>query len=73
MSQDKYLIIDLETTGLDPWRDEILMVGVDDGITYTCCRSKQEFQKLMQKYQEWDIGGHNFTFDRRFLIVKGWQ
>lgn len=69
------LVIDIETTGLDPWRDEILMVGLYDGETYTCCRSAEELGQFMSRYCPDTVPilcGHNFAFDVRFLIVKGW-
>lgn len=71
---EKILVIDIETTGLDPWRDEILMVGLYDGETYTCCRTKDQFVQALARYDQahWTLCGHNFAFDVRFLIVKQW-
>jgi DNA polymerase I-like protein with 3'-5' exonuclease and polymerase domains len=72
LKPQKILTIDIETTGLDPWRDEITMVGLYDGASYTCCRTKEEYSGAIGKYAGWDILGHNLAFDVRFLEVKGW-
>lgn len=72
MSASKTLIVDLETTGLDPWKDDILMAGLYDGERYVCTRNKDEFDHALSKYEGWTLGGHNFAFDKRFLVVKGW-
>lgn len=76
MSSYKDIAIDIETTGLNPWKDEILMVGLYDGKTYTCCRTKEAFIHALSSYSLSgdivDFVGHNVAFDIKFLIVKGW-
>lgn len=71
MSSAKVLAIDIETSGLDPWRDEIYMVGLYDGVTYKCCRSPKELEVAL-RYRNWDLVGHNVAFDIKFLEVQGW-
>jgi DNA polymerase I-like protein with 3'-5' exonuclease and polymerase domains len=66
------LTLDIETTGLDPYRDKILMVGLWDGTAYACCRDPNEFYSALTHYPGWPILGHNITFDIKFLLVKGW-
>lgn len=70
---NRILTIDIETTGLDPWRDEITMVGLYDGVVYHCCRTKEEYQRIRREYKDWPILGHNITFDTRFLMIKDWD
>lgn len=73
----KVIALDIETTGLDPWRDEILMVGLWDGVEYVCCRTKEDFEKywhvrILRREQRAEIVCHNAQFDIKFLEVKGW-
>jgi DNA polymerase I-like protein with 3'-5' exonuclease and polymerase domains len=70
---NQILTIDIETTGLDPWRDEITMVGLYDGTTYHCCRTPEEYRRVRDGYKGWPVLGHNLSFDVRFLEVKGWD
>lgn len=73
MSFRKVLALDIETTGLDPWRDEILMVGLWDGIEYTCYRDGRDLAfGLSNYYSQHDLVGHNVAFDIKFLEVQGW-
>lgn len=71
----KILALDIETTGLDPWRDEILMVGLWDGEKYTCIRNPIElFAHLAWEEQQGDFEfvAHNAGFDIKFLLVQEW-
>lgn len=68
----KILTIDIETTGLLPWQDEILMVGVRVGDKYHCFRDKITFNKFMFYLKDCAWLGHNLTFDVLFLLEKGW-
>jgi DNA polymerase I-like protein with 3'-5' exonuclease and polymerase domains len=72
LKPQKILTIDIETTGLDPWRDEITIVGLYDGVVYHCCRTKEEYNRILFEYKDWELLGHNLAFDVRFLEVKGW-
>lgn len=67
------LALDIETTGLDPWRDTIHMVGLWDGKTYLCIRTPEQLRSsLLTLYKDFDIVGHNTGFDLKFLEVQGW-
>lgn len=68
----KILSIDIETTGLDPYRDNLTLVGGLDEDKYYPTRTKDEFRSVISNHPEWQWVGHNFSFDIRFLIVKGW-
>ena len=61
----KVIALDIETTGLDPWRDEILMVGLWDGQTYRCLRTKEQLvhELALANQWSWDIVCHNAQFD----------
>ena len=59
----KVTAIDIETTGLNPWKDNITVIGTYDGSAYETRRSAQDLQT--------DLVGHNTSFDIRFLRVKG--
>lgn len=76
MSSPKILALDIETTGLDPWRDEILMVGLWDGETYTCCRTRAMLDHYLHYYtldgSTVELVCHNAGFDIKFLQVKEW-
>lgn len=66
------IALDIETTGLDAWRDSILMVGVWTGDFYFAFRTPQELQTFLTFNAECDIVGHNTGFDIKFLKVQGW-
>jgi DNA polymerase I-like protein with 3'-5' exonuclease and polymerase domains len=77
MSSNKILALDIETTGLDPWRDQIHMVGLWDGERYTCCRNPSELGVMLgwegrDYYKDHELVGHNVAFDIKFLEVQGW-
>ncbi len=58
----KTVALDLETTGLSPWLNEITIVGLYDGEAYTSDRLPQDKTNLVC---------HNAPFDIKFLRVKG--
>lgn len=60
----KVTAIDIETTGLNPWKDQITVIGTYDGSTY-------ESLALRAINPNTDIVGHNTSFDVRFLRAKG--
>lgn len=73
MSSNKVLAIDIETTGLNPWRDQISMAGIWDGQHYTCRRSAQDLQDVLNTtYYKHELVGHNVAFDIKFLQVQDW-
>jgi DNA polymerase I-like protein with 3'-5' exonuclease and polymerase domains len=75
MSSSKVLAIDIETSGLDPWRDQIYMVGLYDGKEYFCFRNPEALQEYLNHemcFKDYDLVGHNVAFDIKFLEVQGW-
>lgn len=67
------LTVDIETTGLDPWRDEITLVGTLWKGVYSYFRNKEEFREyILEQHGTAAWLGHNITFDIKFLLVKGW-
>lgn len=63
------LVIDIETTGLDPYKHEILCIGIiSEGVEHYIL--PDDF-----KWKTWFVSGvtiigHNIKFDMKFLIVK---
>lgn len=69
----KVIALDIETTGLSPWKDQILLVGVYDGMQYNCIRHSADLKMYLSgSGQEYDLVCHNAQFDIKFLEVKGW-
>lgn len=68
----RVVALDIETTGLNPWKDEISLVGFWDGKHYSYARTREEFASHLSAYDGYQIVGHNIAFDVRFLIVNGW-
>ncbi len=67
------LVIDVETSGLHAWRDELYMCGIYDGEKYQCLRQPWQLRNLLGTvYKDWDLCGQRVTFDTKFLKVKGW-
>lgn len=69
----KFLALDIETSGLDAWRDKIHMCGLFDGQTYTCVREPWQLRNLLNTvYKDHLIVGHRTDFDIKFLLVQEW-
>ncbi len=67
------IALDIETSGLDAWRDQIYMCGLYDGTKYTCVRDGETLRELLfNDYANFDIVGHRTDFDIKFLLVQGW-
>ncbi len=67
------IALDIETSGLDPWRDQVYMCGLWDGESYYCLRGGVDLRvHLSELYPGYDIVGHNTQFDIKFLQVQGW-
>lgn len=66
------LFLDLETTGLDAWRDTIHMCGLlDESNVYTAVRHAGHLEDLLRnEYREHEIVGHRTDFDIKFLEVQ---
>lgn len=62
---------DIETTGLDAWRDKITIRGLFDGKTYSCLRHPSQLRNLLSTvYKDHDIVGHRTDFDIKFVLVQ---
>lgn len=77
------LIIDTETTGLDPLKDEILCIGMHDGenvqifSTYGAASGKIDEKLMLKRFwtyiesiQPKNLVGFNFDFDWTFLKLR---
>jgi DNA polymerase I-like protein with 3'-5' exonuclease and polymerase domains len=63
------IAVDCETTGLDAWRDKLLLTGMwDNGEKCWTSRSIDNSLSLLQTEMETrSIVGHNFKFDAKFI------
>lgn len=65
----KIVAVDIETTGLDPWRDKITCIGVyrpeKSGVLRDECLDSVANIKDA-------VVGHNFKFDQKFLTAAGY-
>lgn len=69
---ERYAVVDIETTGLDPHKDEITRVGVLIEGKYYSFTDREDFLDFGINILSMPIVGHNISFDIRFLLVKGW-
>lgn len=61
------IFLDLETTGLDAWRDSIHMCGLlDEDNVYTAVRSPDDLNVV----NEVEFVGHRTDFDTKFLEIS---
>lgn len=73
------LAIDIETTGLDFNKDKILCIGVYGEDIQSNAKNIQKVYRDIQEfnrdiegiYSKYDLVGHNFQFDLRFLLKNG--
>ena len=76
MLTGRLIALDIETTGLDPFKDELLLIqlGTNSHTLIIDCRAVGEEIKLLAPLlASEDFGklGHNLSFDCYFLEVKG--
>lgn len=72
------LVYDIETTGLEPWKDKIICIGVadlkSDEINLFQNEDEEKLVKEFIKYvkaKEFDkVIGYNVSFDNRFIMAK---
>src|SRR3990167_9607795 len=65
---DKVLALDIETTGIDPFTNKILLISLSNG-TDTCvidCRND-----IIFPFDNYSYILHNAKFDYKFLKVNG--
>ncbi len=72
----RLLSLDIETTGLDPWKDKLLLIQLgtkDRTLVIDCRKLGSELKLLAPILASEDYGklGHNLAFDCAFLEVKG--
>ena len=77
MTKPKFIVIDIETTGLDPRRDKLHGVGVsteEDGAQYYGHDSfdSSEFRSWLNDPSVAKVG-HNVRFDLSFLLQLGYH
>lgn len=76
MTEPKYLILDVETTGLFPYQDRLVTIGVKDSDFEEIFHDKDE-KKMMEKFWTFiqtsdytHFVGFNIRFDLWFLNVR---
>jgi len=70
----KLISLDIETTGLRPYVDDITCIGgySDDGDWTNVYRNVARFHNSFRRRDEdWGLFGHNFKFDIHFLVTHG--
>lgn len=74
--KSRLLSLDIETTGLDPWNDKLLLIQLgtkDQTLVIDCRKLGADLKLLAPILASEDYGklGHNLAFDCAFLEVKG--
>ncbi len=81
LGKQKAFAFDTETSGLDPWQDELVGLSVSWGVGQafyidweTCkdCASMQELKKIFAKKSIKKVG-HNIKFDTEVLLMAGFD
>lgn len=66
----KLLALDIETTGLNPRKDKITLIGVYDGNAYASFSTARDLARyLHEEVGPCDIVAHNGSFDIGFILV----
>ncbi len=79
LKQTDLIALDIETTGLDPWKDELLLIQLGTRSERAVIDYReipaQDLTALKFFLAHHDIGklGHNLMFDIAFLEVKGFK
>lgn len=66
-----YLVLDIETTGLDPFKDKILEVGLLFNGEDPFFVEHTDLYEVMHKYTDTTLVMHNAKFDLHFLARNG--
>lgn len=74
----KRLVIDIETTELEPWKGRIVAIGCrDTGSKKTMCFFDEDEFSLLQRFTDFyknggygEIIGYNISFDIRFIFAR---
>ena len=65
-----WVVVDIETTGLDPWKDEIVDVQISGRFEESVIIFRGALASALRDLQVRPVG-HNLRFDVTFLVRKG--
>jgi DNA polymerase III epsilon subunit-like protein len=79
MSENKSCVLDIETTGLEPWNERVVCIGVrgvmdsDKTEVFFCEDEKQLLERFLAFFRRGgftEIIGYNLNFDVRFIFGR---
>lgn len=68
LNKDKLYCIDFETTGVNPYKDEIKILGVSDGNK--CYYLSHSFEKVINALTAYKVIAYNIQFEHQFIYVN---